>query len=38
MKGSNFVFDRIDEIRHKYHRISLNCGGSYIDSPDWTKK
>ena len=31
MKGSEFVFD------YKCHKINLNCGGSYIDSPDWIK-
>ena len=23
---------------YKCHKINLNCGGSYIDSPDWIKK
>ena len=22
---------------YKCHKINLNCGGSYIDSPDWIK-
>ena len=37
MKGSNFVFDSVDILYYKFHKISLNRGGSYIDSPDWIK-
>ena len=37
MKGSNFVFDSDDLLYYKFHKISLNRGGSYIDSPDWIK-
>ena len=25
-------------LRNKLHKISLNRGGSYIDSPEWLKK
>ena len=35
--GSNFVFESVDLIYHKLHKISLNRGGPYIDSPDWIK-
>ena len=24
-------------LYYKYHKINLNRGGSYIDSPDWIK-
>ena len=34
MKWSNFVFDSIDLLYYKLHKVSLNRGGSYIDSPD----
>ena len=37
MKGSNFVFESVDLLYYKLHKISLNRGGSYIDSPDWIK-
>ena len=37
MKGSDFVFDSIYLLYYKFHKISLNRGGSYIDSPDWIK-
>ena len=33
MKGSEFVFDNVDCLYYKLHKISLNRGGSYIDSP-----
>ena len=32
MKGSEFVFDSIDLLYYKLHKISLNQNGSYIDS------
>ena len=35
MKGSKFVFDSVDLLNYKLHKISLNWGGSYIDSPKW---
>ena len=37
MKGSEFVFDNVDLLYCKLHRISLNRGGSYVDSPEWLK-
>ena len=38
VKGSEFIFDSVDLLYYKYHRISLNGGGSYVDSPEWLKK
>ena len=35
MKGSEFVFDNVDSLYHKLHKIGLNRGRSYIDSPKW---
>ena len=37
MKKSNHVFDSVDALFYKCHKISLNRGGSYIDSPEWLK-
>ena len=34
MKGGEFVFDYVQLLYHKCHKINLNCGGSYIDSPN----
>ena len=38
MKGSNSIFDSVQLMYYKCHRINFICGGSYIDSPDWIKK
>ena len=37
MKGSAFVFDYVHLLYYKCHKINLNRGGSYIDSPVWIK-
>ena len=37
MKGSEFVFDYVDQLHYKCNRKSFNRGGSYIDSPEWLK-
>ena len=37
MKGSSFIFERIDLLEYNLHKISLNRGSSYIDSPTWIK-
>ena len=33
-EGSDFVFENADFLYYNLHRIRLNKGGSYIDSPD----
>ena len=37
MKGSDFVFDCVHLLYYQCHKINLNRGGSYIDSPDLIK-
>ena len=37
MRGSEIVFDSIDLLHYNLYKISLNRGGSYIDSPKWLK-
>ena len=37
MRGSEFVFDYVQLLYYKLHKIDLNHGGSYIDSPDGIK-
>ena len=37
MKPNEFVFDSVDLLNYKFHKISLNRGGSCIDSPEWLK-
>ena len=34
MKGREFVFDYVKLLYYKRNKINLNCGGSYLDSPD----
>ena len=38
MRRSNLFYDGVDLLYNKLHKISLNRGGSYIDSPKWLKK
>ena len=38
IKGSDFVFDYVQLLSYKCHKINPNHSGSYIDSPDWIKK
>ena len=37
MKGRSYIFERIDLLEYHLHKISLNRGSSYIDSPIWIK-
>ena len=37
MKGSSFIFYRVDLLYYDLHKVSLNRGGSYIDSPEFIK-
>ena len=37
MRGSHFIFDSVDALYYDLNKISLNRGGSYIDSPEWLK-
>ena len=34
-KGSDFVFESVDLLDYKLHRVRLKRGGSYIKSPKW---
>ena len=38
MEGSEFIFDSVQRMHYKWHRVNFRHGGSYIDSPDWVKK
>ena len=37
MRGSEFAFHYVHLLYYKCYQINPNHGGSYIDSPDWTK-
>ena len=38
MRGSDFISSSVQLLYYKCHKINFKCGGSYIDSPDWTKR
>ena len=33
--GSDFMFESVELIHYKLHKISLKRGKSYIESPEW---
>ena len=35
IKGSDFVFESVDLLDYKPHRVCLRRGGSYIKCPKW---
>ena len=37
MKGSEFDFDGVNALDYDLNKISLDRGGSHIDSPEWIK-
>ena len=37
MRGTDFEFDGVNLLYYDFNEISLNRGGSYIDSPKWLK-
>ena len=37
IKGNWFVFNYVDGLHYKCHKISLSCGGSYLDFPKLLK-
>ena len=38
IRGSNFIFDSVQLLHYKCHKINFKRGCSYIDSAEWTKK
>ena len=37
MKGSSYIFESIDLLEYHLHKITLDRGSSYIESPTWIK-
>ena len=35
IEGSDFVFESVELVDYKLHRVCLRRGGSYIKSPEW---
>ena len=38
MRGGDFIFDSVQLMYCKCHKVYFRRSGSYIDSPDWIKK
>ena len=38
MRRSDFIFDSVQLLYYKCHKINFKRDGSYIDSTDWIKK
>ena len=38
IRESDFIFDLVQLMYYQCHEINFKRGGSYIDSPAWTKK
>ena len=37
MRGSEFIFDRVNALYYNLNKISLSRARSYIDFPEWPK-
>ena len=37
MKGTDFVFESVEEFNMNFHKIDLRRGASYIETPKWLK-
>ena len=37
MEGNGFIFDSVQLIYYKCHKVNFRYGGLYIDSPDQIK-
>ena len=37
MKGSDFLFDYVDRLYYKSHKLTLNSRGLYISCKKWLK-
>ena len=37
MRGSDFIFDSVQSMYYKCHKVTFERGNPYIASPDWIK-
>ena len=37
IKGSSYIFERIDLLEYHLHKLTLNRGNSYTEYPEWIK-
>ena len=35
--GSDFIFESVELMDYRFHKVSLKRGGSYIKSSEWLK-
>ena len=35
IEGSDFIFESVELMDYKFHKVSLRRGGSYIKFPEW---
>ena len=35
IEGSDFIFESVELMDYKLHKVSLRRGGSYLKSPEW---
>ena len=38
LRGSDFIFESVQHLHYKCHKVNFERGGSYIDSPDGINK
>ena len=38
MRESDFIFDSVQLMYYKCHKVNFKRGDSYVDSPDWIEK
>ena len=38
IRGSDFIFDSMQLMYYKFHKVNFRFDGSYIDSPDFSKE
>ena len=38
MRESDFIFDSVQLLYYKFHKINFKRGASYMDSLEWIKK
>ena len=38
MTGIDFIFDLVQLMYYRCHKVNFRRSSSYIDSPDWIKK
>ena len=38
MRGRDFVFDSVQLMYYKFHKVNFKCVGSYTYSPYWIKR